>query len=313
MGGIYRKIIATILSMSMMFAMASCTSKEQSVQWEKQMIEEELVIPGFEGEYNLLFLTDTHAVIQDDSDSEQIAANGKARYSEFVNAEGVSSKQQLSDWMDYATGEQFDAVLLGGDIIDYPSDASITYLDEQLNKLTTPYLYVMGNHDWTYPWEYMTETGEQQYRPLLEPYMDENTSIHTWETKDLLVIAVDNSSGQVRPEAVDVYEELLQTDKAVIVMLHVPLMTQSVLGKATEEWPSPVVLGGGNYGGIYPNDDSEAFVELTTAADSPVELVLAGHVHFYDKDYIEGDKQVLQIVGDAGFHGSAVKLHICGE
>lgn len=307
------RLVECMVVVSMALAMTGCTPQEQSVDWEKQIVEEEIVISGLEGEYDLLFLTDTHAVIQDETDSEQIAANGQARYQEFVNKEGVSSKQQLSDWSDYAASQDFDAVLLGGDIIDYPSEASITYLDEQLNKLTMPYLYTMGNHDWTFPWEYMTETGEQTYRPLLEPYMDQNASIHTWETDDLLVIAVDNSSGQIRPEALESYEELLQTDKPVIVMLHVPLMTQSVLGKAKEVWSSPVVLGAGNYGGIYPNEDSEKFVELTTATDSPVELVLAGHVHFYDKDYIDGDKQVLQIVGDAGFHGSAIRLHIHGE
>lgn len=307
------KVIQVLGMVSVLVVLASCVPQEKNVEWEKKVIEEEIILPGVKSEYDLLFLTDTHAVIRDESDSEQIAANGEARAAEFVNAAGVSSDKQLSDWMDYAAAQDFDAVLLGGDIIDYPSEASIDYLDEQLNKLTVPYLYTMGNHDWTFPWEYMTETGEQSYRPLLAPYMDGQTSIHTWETDDLLVIAVDNSSGQVRPEAVEAYEELLQTDKPVIVMLHVPLMTQSVLGKAREVWTSPVVLGAGNYGGIYPNEDSERFVELTTAADSPVELVLAGHVHFYDKDYIEGEKQVLQIVGDAGFHQSAVKLHICGE
>ncbi len=307
------RLVECMVMVSMALAMTGCTSHEQSVDWEKQIIEEEIIIPGFEGEYELLFLTDTHAVIQDETDSDQIAENGSLRAQEFVNAEGASSKQQLSDWMDYAVEEQVDAVLMGGDIIDYPSEPSIKYLDEQLGKLTMPYLYTIGNHDWTFPWEYMTETGEKQYRPLLAPYMGENTYIGTWETEDLLVITVDNSSGQIRPEALELYEELLQTDKTVIVMLHVPLMTQSVLGKAKEVWSSPVVLGAGNYGGIYPNEDSEKFVELTTATDSPVELVLAGHVHFYDKDYIDGDKQILQIVGDAGFHQSAVKLHICGE
>lgn len=297
----------------MAVVMTCCASREQRVTWEKNVIEEELVLPGLEEEYDLLFLTDTHAVIRDEKDSAQIAENGKIRYEEFMGEDGVPSDERFSDWLNYANEEQVDAVLLGGDIIDYPSQPGIEYLDEQLGKLDMPYLYTMGNHDWTYPWEYMTETAEEEYRPLLETYMSGNADIHTWETEELLVIAVDNSSGQVEEETVDAYEELLDTDKPVIVMVHVPLMTQSVLTKAKEEWDSPVVLGAGNYGGIYPNEYSEEFVELTTAEDSPVELVLAGHVHFYDRGYISGDKDVLQIVGDAGFEGSAVRLHIDGE
>ena len=73
-----------------------------------------------------------------------------------------------------------------------------------------------------------------------------------------------------------------------------------------------MVIGGGNYDGLYPNENSKKFMELTTAKDSPVVAVLAGHVHFYDKDYIDGEKDVLQIVGDAGFHNSAVSLTIKG-
>ena len=52
---------------------------------------------------------------------------------------------------------------------------------------------------------------------------------------------------------------------------------------------------------------------MTTASDSPVVAVLAGHVHFYDKDVIEGEKDVPQIVGDALFHGSALRLRITGR
>ena len=79
-----------------------------------------------------------------------------------------------------------------------------------------------------------------------------------------------------------------------------------------EAWNSPVVIGAGNFGGIYPNEESEKFISLTTAADSPVELVLAGHVHFYDRDVIEGEKNVLQVVGAAGYQGNAVLIHITG-
>lgn len=275
--------------------------------------EETLQLPGFQGEYDILFLTDTHVVIQDETDSPQEAEEGAARQAELRNAEGVSAAEQLKDWIDYANEQRVDAVLFGGDIIDYPSAGNLDFLEEQLGRLDMPYLYTPGNHDWTYPWEYMTEFGKENYLPLLEPYMAEDTDIHTWETEDLLIIAVDNSPGQVSHEAMERYEQLLDTEKPVIVLVHVPFLTQSVLARAREEWASGVVIGGGNYGGIYENDDSKRFVKLTAAEESPVELMLAGHVHFYDRDYIDGKKQILQVVGDAGYHGSAVRLHICGQ
>ncbi|MCM1090921.1 MAG: metallophosphoesterase [Muribaculum sp.] len=283
------------------------------MEWEKHIVREELLLEDFQGEYDILFMTDFHVVIQDEADTPQVAELGAQRAQEFHNDEGVSAARQFSDWIDYANEQEVDAVFLGGDIIDYPSEGCLDFLKEQLQRLEMPYLYTPGNHDWTYPWEYMTEVGREEYLPELLPYTDGNVAIHTWETEDLLAIAVDDSPGQVSHEAMKRYAALLDTDKPVVVMAHVPFLTQSVLARAREEWDSGVVIGGGNYGGIYENEDSERFIELTTAKDSPVELMLTGHVHFYDKDYIDGDKRILQLVGDDGYHGNAILLHIAGK
>lgn len=280
--------------------------------WEKHITEETVQLKGIEGEYTLLFLTDTHAIVQSQGASEQEAANEEARYPTFFNEEGVPSAEQFPEWVRYANENGVDAVLLGGDIIDTPSEANLRWLEEQLGQLDMPYLYVNGNHDWTYPWEYMTEAGKEAYLPLLEPFMQDNTVIHSLDFGEFTVVGIDDSPGQVEVGVFPAYEEILAEGRPVIVLAHVPFMTQSVLGKAREAWSSPVVIGAGNYGGIYPNEDSERFVSRTTAASSPVELVLAGHVHFYDRDVIEGEKQVLQLVGGAGFRGEAILIHITG-
>lgn len=281
---------------------------------EANIIEEYLVIEGLEKEYSLLFLTDTHMVLTSEADSDRVIANANERGPAFMDAQGVSSVEQFPYWMEYANAKGVDAVLFGGDIIDYPSATNIDYLNENLAKLEMPYLYTMGNHDWTYPWEYMTETAIDEYRPLLTPFIKGDDTIQVLEMEDFIVVSIDNSyDNQVPPEIMDTYLELLEGDKPVIVMAHVPFLTQSVLTKAKQVWSSPVIIGGGNYGGINPSEASEQFIKETTAEDSPVIAVLAGHVHFYDKDYIDGDKKVVQIVGDAGFERSAILLHITGE
>lgn len=275
--------------------------------------EEYLVIEGLEKEYELLFLTDTHVIVQSEEDDAQVTANADGRYPVFMDAIGVSAAEQFPYWMKYANEREVDAVLFGGDIIDYPSSANIDFLSENVSKLDMPYLYTLGNHDWTYPWEYMTDKAKQEYIPMLQPVIAENGTIEIMDMEDFLVVSVDNSSGQVHPDALEQYLQVLEQGKPVIVLVHVPFMTQSVLGKANEIWDSPVVIGAGNYGGIYPSEESTAFIEATTAEDSPVIAVLAGHVHFYDKDYIDGEKPVIQIVGNAGFVRSGIVLHITGD
>ena len=309
----YFRILLCVLLLAM--GLIGCTGKkvDKISIAEQDMIREKLVVEGLTEEYDLLFLTDTHMVVSSTEDTEQITANGAERGVQFVDDKGVSSALQFPAWMTYTGEQKVDAVLFGGDIIDYPSKGNLEHLQENLNMLSVPYIYTLGNHDWTYPWEYMTQRAEEEYLPLLEPMMQGNTTIQRMDIGELTVVAVDNSSGQVNGEALEAYRQILAEGRPTIVLVHVPFMTQSVLGKAKEVWSSPVVIGAGNYGGIYENEESAAFVQMTTAENSPVVAVLAGHVHFYDKDYIEGEKKVLQLVGDAGFKRKGMMLHISGK
>ena len=282
-------------------------------EWEKHIVEETIVVEGIEEEYTFLFLTDTHVVVSDPEASEQQAEYETQRAQMFVNAEGISSAEQFPYWVQYANELQVDAVLLGGDIIDTPSDTNLQWLQMQLSQLDMPYLYVNGNHDWTYPWEYMTEVGRETYLPLLEPFMQGNTDIQTLPLEEIMIVGIDDSSNQVSSGVLPEYEQLLTQGKPTIVMCHVPFMTQTALSRAKEVWGSPVVIGGGNFGGIYPNEDSTQFLNLTTEAENPVVLMLSGHVHFYDSGVIDEEKGLLQLIGGAGYEGNAILLHIVGE
>lgn len=280
--------------------------------WEKHIAEETIRLDGLEGEYTLLFLTDTHVVVKDGKASGQEAENQESRYPMFVNEEGVSAEEQFPEWIRYANEKKVDAVLLGGDIIDTPSEANLQWLEGQLEALDMPYLYINGNHDWTCPWEYMTQVGRETYLPLLEPFMQGNTAFQRLDLGGLLILGIDDSTNQVDSQALSGCESALTEGRPVIVLAHVPFMTQSTLSRAKEVWNSPVVIGAGNFGGIFPNEESEKFISMITAAESSVELVLAGHVHFYDRDVIEGEKNVPQVVGGAGYQGNAVLIHIIG-
>lgn len=287
-----------------------CGSSEPD--WQMNMIEETILLEGLEKEYDLLFVTDAHVVVRDEYADQSVTKHDEERYPMFVNGGGVDSQTQFEAYIRYANEQGVDGVLFGGDIIDSPSDAKLDWLAEQMSLLEMPYLYVPGNHDWTYPWEYMTEEGRRNYLALLEPFTQGNTEINALDFGEFMVVGVNDSANQVSEAAFPEFDRLYEMGKPMIVMTHVPFLTQSVLGRAREVWSSPTVIGGGNYGGIYPDEYSERLVELITAADSPVELVLAGHVHFYDKDVIDGPKDVLQLVGAAGYEGNVMLLHIRG-
>ena len=305
------KVAHLLAAVAQLLILTGCGQDDS--KWEKHITEEEIIIDKLTGEYDLLFITDMHMIVRDEKDTIEVQKNAQSRFSGFMNAEMVPSADQWEAWISYANDQNMDGVLLGGDIIDYPSQANISLMDEGLSKLQMPYLYTLGNHDWTYPWVYMTESGREQYVPLFYPYMKGDTAIQLQDFGEFYVVAIDDCANQVNETVLPEYENILQEGKPVIVLTHVPFLTDSVLEKAKQVWKTPVIIGGGNIGGFFPNEASLRFMELTTAKDSPVVAVLAGHVHFQDKDYIKGEKEVLQIVGDASYHGAATRLHIIGS
>lgn len=310
-------LLATFFS----FSFTGCASPSSTEPIEEENIDTcQITIPGISKEYTLLYLTDTHIILPETEASQEIKEYSGNRLSQFTEENGVISSDLFLSWISYANENKLDALLLGGDIIDSPSPANIEYLGNSLEKLKIPYLYTLGNHDWTYPWEYMTEKGSNDYLPLLSPYMKNytaeeysstgNTAIHSLELDDFIVVAVDNSNNQIHPNALEEYKTVLQKGKPVILLLHVPLYTESLLSKTSSVWSNGVVLGGGVHGGIYPNDISAEFIGLTTAKDSPVAAVVTGHVHLPDVSPIQGEKEIPQITGDAGFKGKGTIIHI---
>ncbi len=290
---------------------AGCGQKVS--KWDKQIVKKEIVIENLTKEYDLLFLTDMHILTSDDRDCEEVQNYAKERQPNFVNEDGNPAAKQWESFITYANKQKVDGVLLGGDIIDFPSENNLSVLKKGLDSLTMPYLYALGNHDWTYPWDYMTENGREQYLPMFYPYMKEDTAIQVQDFGEFYVVAVDNCSNQVNETVLPEYEKLLQEGKPIILLAHVPFYTDTLLNKAKQIWSSPVVIGGGVHGGVYPSEASQRFMELTTAEKSPVVAILAGHVHFSDESSIQGEKNVLQIVGDAGYQGKAVLFHITGS
>lgn len=310
-------LLSIAVLLTLLFSGCASGSPQKSSIDESNIDTCQITIPGISRDYNLLFLTDTHIVLPETEASQEIMDYSSQRLAQFTEENGIISSEQFLSWISSANEWKSDALLLGGDIIDSPSPSNIKYLNDSLKQLTIPYIYAPGNHDWTYPWEYMTEKGREEYLPLLSPYMvspenesSGNTTVHMLEFDDFTILAINNSDNQIPPEALEEYKKIVEKGKPILLLLHVPFYTQPLLDKTSSVWQNGVVLGGGIHGGIYPNDVSAEFIGLITEKDSPVAAVLAGHVHLSDISYIQGEKEILQITGDAGFKGKGTMIHI---
>lgn len=266
--------------------------------------ETKIHIPQLEQDYEIWFLADSHIIVEDGSEDEQTVAYAAERKPVFANETGYPSDVIFSQFIDKANEEKPDLVLFGGDIIDFPSEANVAYLKSELQRLTVPYVMTYGNHDWTFPWEYMTETGSAKYRPMIEDAMGDTVL----ELEDFVVVTADNSSNQVTPESLEMVKEAAAMGKPVVLLLHVPLSTEELIAKAKENWTNPVTLGMQVHGGIAPNEASTELWHMTHEEESPIKAVLAGHVHFAYEEALSD--ATVEIITDAAFKGKATKIYL---
>lgn len=293
------------------FTEDSLTENAADEELPFQITEINLTVPGLMKDYTFLFLSDTHMIKLDGTESEQITENALPRTELFKDGEGISSAERFPEWVDYANETQVDMVFFGGDIIDFPSETNLNLLEENIDRLKMPYVFTLGNHDWTYPWDYMTPEGYAAYRPLFNGLTEENPTASVTEYEELVILSVDDSSNQINPEALGAVDEALSSGKPVIVIAHVPFSTETLLEEAQKVWSSPVSIGMADKGGIFPDANTLLFQEKILAEDSPVFCVLSGHVHFADVAKLTDS--VTQIVSGAGYMGNGVLLRISGS
>ncbi len=262
--------------------------------------EETIVNKDIKNEYSFLFLTDTHLVVESEDDTTEEKDFEKTLFG-FTNINGIRSEEAFPYWVEYANQMKVDGVLLGGDILSYPTVGGVAFLGDHLNNLNCPYVYTFGNHDWSFPWEYLSD---EKYKEMLST-ISENQVL---EYEDMIILALDDSADQLTEESLNLFKKYYDSGKKLILVMHVPISTPSVSEHSKIDWKRNISIGGD---GITPNEMSNEFIHMVEAEDSPVICILDGHVHFYDRSVLGNDVTV-QIVGDEGYGGYGILLRIKG-
>ena len=272
--------------------------------------EEEVIIPGLEEEYEFLFLTDLHLAIKTREDAG-VYGDADARINFFVNAKGTVSAKQLPQWVSYANKNEFDAVLMGGDMIDYYSDTIADYLKEQVDGFEMPYLFTIGNHELFSPWEEPIPKDSVIY----DLFQDKNQAFQVLEYEDFVICAVDNEAYQVNEASLEAMRSWLEENpkKPMILLAHVPFYTEEdaeLLNQSIAAWNQALVIGTGE-GTRDTTAVSREFLELILAEDSPVVAIFVGDNHFYHKGNLKDS--VTQWVGAPAFAGDGMIIRVKGN
>lgn len=189
-----------------------------------------------------------------------------------------------------ATG---DAVILAGDICDYVSLANLRHLDSRLKDLDTPVLAVCGNHD------------KAEDIPDGYVYSGTKAPVQLLDLGDLLLVGLDDSCRKITREQNRQFLEILSLGKPVIVVLHIPIMT---------EGNRELLLDCGDYFRLnHPEADEDTlkFIEILRRNTSQIVAVLAGHLHFRNESEIAPG--LTQYVSSQGILGNIHRYEIGEE
>ncbi len=273
--------------------------------------EETVEVEGIDKPFDIFFLADSHISLCDDRDGElMVKATDRSL---LFKADGIEAWDRFDALIDAANVGDADLVVLGGDIIDSAMYASIDHVKDKLATLNKPYVYLMGNHDFEYGTEYFSGKAYDTYLPRLDELRD-GTDYQIREYEDVIVFTADDRNNRIAPEVLEAFKETVQKNKPVVLALHVPIEpvtgSESLIEESREFFGMqddviPVFFG---EHGCTPDNTTREFIDMVLSDESPVALVLAGHIHFYHKEML--NERTLQIITGAAFTGEAVNIKL---
>lgn len=282
----------------------SMHKKYSQIEYQTKKIS----ISGVKKDYTFLYIADTHTFVKTREDLGSMGtAENRAKL--FCNENNVNSTAQFPDWIRLANRKKVTAVLMGGDIVDYASDENYDYIHKYLNGLDMPYLYTMGNHDATMPWENRYDYTNPK---LLSFFQKEDYECQYLEYPDLIICSVNDSEGSISAKALKEFKKVYKKNKPMILILHIPLNTErtkELKEETTKVWKLPILIGENTSYGL--DDPTKEFLSIVLQKNGNVKEVLAGHIHFYHVDQLNDSIQ--QIVSDGSYKGKGIILNIHGK
>lgn len=245
----------------------------------------EVVIPGLTEEYHFLYLADLHIIKPNDEITLNDLETVLSRLQWSSVSEDVTAAEFWGTLPDILDSCNADGILLGGDMIDFCSASNVECLKQGLNRLVTPYLYVRADHDSKPYW--CEELTEEQCNSL-HSEMDGNQEVWCMELPEFCVAGLSNSTDQITETGLQQMNEICSKGKPVILLTHVPyqsLVDSSLQEASKKAWQDRALVWGEdcNY---QPDANTEKFMDIIYASDSPVKEILCGHLHFTWDGYI---------------------------
>ena len=251
---------------------------------------EEIYVPleGLQREYRVAWVSDLHLITDHEPGgvSEGSIIKLNSRYETLaVTEDGVHAEELWPDIIKCLNVGNYDALIFGGDMMDYCSPSNMDALKKGYDELRydkEQILYIRADHDYGawYVGDNITQQDIYKYHERLDGDDPEKKYLDMGE---FMLIGINDSTKNITDENFSIveklYEEAAGEDKPVIAVTHVPYGSNvddslSKLSKKVRN--KPYYWVGPDY---QPNDTMWSYLDFIFREDTQVKQVLAGHLH----------------------------------
>ena len=276
-----------------------------------------------EAPFKVMFLSDTHLTIEDER-GKPYYHYAKRMGGSAVEPEnyGLSNGREraLDISLFKARQDSVELVALGGDIINFPSLASVEYLLKIMEGSGLRWAYTAGNHDWHYEGEIgrADEHREKWENIALRPlYQGRDPLCHARQIHGVNFLFIDNSTNEITKEQLAFLRRETEKGLPIVLFMHIPIYlpgqnidygcgnpdwnrANDIYYKIEQREPWPE---GGHSSTTYKFRD-------LVMSEPTIIGVFAGHTHEEKIDFFNGK---IQYVAGANYEGHDVTIHFVPE
>lgn len=271
-----------------------------------------VLVQGVGDNLKIMHITDAHITVPSPEDSA-VWDNCSRMHRAYEHTKAHLSHKDISRTdaflalLDKAVKEKVDLIALSGDIVNFPSPATVSFVYDNLVKTGVPFVYTAGNHDWHLEGKPgSSEKLRKYYVDVLgKMYQGENPMYYSKVMNGINIICIDNSIYQISREQLDFLKRELDRGLPCALVMHIPVYTSfnDEGAMANPLWSSKIDLG-------YKVERREPFSDDGNRPET-VEfrnvllehrnvIVLCGHVH---KNRIDAERGLLQFVSGLARNG----------
>lgn len=256
-----------------------------------------VMIPGYKDSLKILQITDIHISVADENEEDMMKYGERMHkaYSiprkHFALDTSETTFQYFDDILQKAKKQNIDLLLLTGDIVNFPSAASVKYVYDKLSATGIPWLYISGNHDWHYeglPGNIDSLRATWTKKSLLSLYSGSNPLFYNKIIHGINFVGIDNSTGEVNEAQIRFLKDQLTKPEPIMILSHIPYS----LNKKT-------------------NQPGMAALANTISSNSEkITAIFTGHEHRFSF-YFKGN--LCQYTTMAGFQGASFMVNVRAE